>query len=195
MSAHGRRIAPLPRPPRDASAPPREGREERPPDPVMGRARPVNIGRTLAHHPLGPDAGLFGSRLLGEGLLPPRERELVVLRVGWRCGSVYEFGQHTLIGLQAGLTDEEIARIAGGPGGWSDDDAALLALADDLCATDDVSDATWASLAARYDDATMVELVLLAGYYRLVSGFLNATGVELEEWTPGWPPGTGPAPR
>ncbi|MEZ5229575.1 MAG: carboxymuconolactone decarboxylase family protein [Acidimicrobiales bacterium] len=57
---------------------------------------------------------LLGGFLLNKGLIPAREREIVILRVGWNAQAVYEFGQHTLIGKQTGLTDDEIAAIAGG---------------------------------------------------------------------------------
>ena len=152
--------------------------------------RPINIFGTLAHHPkLLKRFNLFAGLLLNKGLLPAREREIVVLRVGWNCQSVYEFGQHTLIGRRSGLTDAEIkaTTLPTSEHTWSTDDAALVALADDLCADDCVSDATWAALTSRWNDAEMVELVMLAGTYRLVSGFLNSMGVELDEGVPGWP--------
>ena len=69
---------------------------------------------------------------------------------------------------------------------------ALIALADELCADDCVSDITWTALRARWDDAELVELVALAGFYRMVSGFLNTLGVQLADGIPGWP--DGPAP-
>jgi len=52
--------------------------------------------------------------------LPARHREILRLRIGWLCQSEYEFGQHTRIGKEAGLTDEEIVRITKGPDdpGW-----------------------------------------------------------------------------
>jgi alkylhydroperoxidase family enzyme len=128
-----------------------------------------------------------GFLLSGKGI-PAREREIVVLRVGWRAGSVYEFGQHTVLGRAAGLTDEEIRRLTeDGLDEWSDDDRALVALADDLHADDKVADATWASLAGRWNETELVELLVLAGFYRLISGFLNSAGVELDPGTPGWP--------
>ena len=34
-----------------------------------------------------------------------------------------------------------------------------------------------------------IALLVLAGYYRLVSGMLNSVGVALESETPGWPAG------
>lgn len=151
---------------------------------------PINIFATLAHHPkvlkrFTNYAGYF----LNKGLLPPREREIVILRVGWNCRSVYEFGQHTVIGRRVGLTDIEIAATAGDPDNhpWSSRDRALIDMCDDLCADDCVSDATWSRLTQDWNEAELVELVMVAGTYRLVSGFLNTMGVQLDADTPGWP--------
>jgi 4-carboxymuconolactone decarboxylase len=132
----------------------------------------------------------LGSHLLGAGVLPAREREIVILRVGWRAGSEYEFGQHTAIGKQAGLTDAEVARLADSDAGaWAPDDEALVRMVDELCDTDAVGDQTWRSLAERWTEPELLELLVLAGYYRLVSGMLNSVGVALEPSTAGWPEG------
>lgn len=151
---------------------------------------PINIFATLAHHPkvlkrFTNYAGYF----LNKGLLPPREREVVILRVGWNCGSVYEFGQHTVIGHRVGLTDAEIIALTRDPSAhpWSARDLALIDMCDDLCADDCVTDQTWARLVADWNEAELVELVMVAGTYRLVSGFLNTMGVRLDADTPGWP--------
>ena len=152
--------------------------------------RPLNIFGVLGHHPkLLKRFNLFGGFLLNKGLLPERERELVILRIGWNAQAVYEFGQHTVIGRDCGLTDDEIAALTRDPDAhpWSDDDRALIALADDLHADDCVTDATWSALANRWDDAQLVELLIVAGFYRLVSGFLNSTGVQLDDGIPGFP--------
>ena len=53
--------------------------------------------------------------MLAGSSLPERERELVILRMGWNCRSGYEFGQHRRIGQQAGLTLEEVERVKQGP--------------------------------------------------------------------------------
>jgi len=150
---------------------------------------PINIFRTLGKHPKMLDgfARLGGFLLSGKGF-PGREREIAILRVGWRSGSVYEFGQHTVIGKREGLTDDEVRRLTSPSlDGWSDDDRALVAAADELCQMNVVSDATWAKLAARWSEAELIELVVCMGFYRLVSGFLNTMGVELDEGVPGWP--------
>lgn len=152
--------------------------------------RPINIFGTLAHHPrLLKRFNVLGGFFLNTGLLPAREREIVILRVGHRCGAVYEFGQHTVIGRRVGISDEEISALTRPPEAhtWSPDDLALIALADDLCAEDCVSDATWAALRPRWSDAELLELVMVAGMYRMVSGFLNSLGVQLDRGIPGWP--------
>jgi alkylhydroperoxidase family enzyme len=158
---------------------------------------PLNIFRTLAHNePLSKAFLKLGGHLLGGGVLPTREREIVILRVGWRAGSEYEFGQHTTIGKKAGLSDEEISRLADcGSGSWDPADDALIKLVDELCDTDSVGDETWQRLAIRWSDAEMLELLVLAGYYRLVSGMLNSVRVALEPGTPGWPEHAVPARR
>ena len=156
--------------------------------------KPINIFGTLAHHPRALKRfNVFGGLLLN-GLLPVREREIAILRVGWNCRSVYEFGQHTIIGRRSGMSDIEIAALCGAPEAhpWSADERALIDLADDICADNCASDATWAALRPRWSDAELVELVLVVGNYRLVSGFLNTMGVQLDEGVPSWPPGVVP---
>lgn len=154
------------------------------------RGRPLNIFLTLAkNEPLFTAFMQLGGHLLGRSFgVERRERELVILRVGWRSGSDYEFGQHTVIGKHVGVTDDEIVRLArDGYDGWSDDDAALLAMADELCTGNDVSDATWDRLSQRWSESQLLDLLVLAGFYRLVSGFLRSVRVQREPYTPGFP--------
>jgi nitroreductase/alkylhydroperoxidase family enzyme len=152
--------------------------------------RVLNIFGTLANHPkLLKRWGVFGDHVLSKSSLPPRERELVILRVGWLCRSGYEWGQHVRIGKQAGLSDAEIERIGRGPDdpAWSDADALLLRAADELHADQFVSDSTWSALAARWSTQQMIDLVFAVGQYTLVSMALNSLGVQLD-------PGVGSLP-
>jgi alkylhydroperoxidase family enzyme len=156
---------------------------------------PLNIMRTLAYNEqVFKRFNRFAGGLLFRGELPEREREIVILRVGWNCRAVYEFGQHTVIGRRAGLSDDEIRRLClpAEQSGFNGDDAVLVAMADELCADDCVGDETWALLEKRWNPSELVELVVVAGTYRLVSGFLNTMGVELDEGVPGWPDGVEP---
>ncbi len=157
----------------------------------------LNIFRTIGRNePLTRGFLALGSHLLRGEQIPAREREIVILRVGWRCQSEYEFGQHTAIGLASGLSELEIAAIAEvTDGSWSSEEAALLAMVDELCADEVVSSDTWRQLSAIWTDEQLLELLVLAGYYRLVSGLLNSAGVALETGTARWPSGSTPRLR
>jgi alkylhydroperoxidase family enzyme len=150
----------------------------------------LNIFRTLAHHPKLMKRWLvFGNHVLAKSTLAPRERELVILRTGYRCRAGYEWSQHVEIARASGLSDEEIDRIARGPDapGWSDLDRALLRASDELHDDQFVSDATWAELSAHYDTQQLMDLVFAVGQYTLVSMALNTLGVQLEPGAPGLP--------
>jgi 4-carboxymuconolactone decarboxylase len=153
--------------------------------------RPLNVFRMLAHNPGVLSAFMrLGSAFLNKGVLPPREREIVILRVGRQCGSEYEFGQHTTIGARVGLSEDEIATLATDSGAgvaWTGREAMLIALADEICSTDRLSVESFAALSTEWSPSELVELVVLVGYYRLVSGFLNTFEVPLDPGTPGWP--------
>jgi 4-carboxymuconolactone decarboxylase len=155
-----------------------------------GRGRPVlNIYRTLARHPkLAKRWLVFGTHVLGKSTLDARAREILILRTGWRCKSEYEWGQHAVIGKQAGLSDDEIRRIAQGPDapGWEPFDAALLRAADELHDDTFITDATWQALGARYNEQQLLDLIFAVGQYTLVCMALNTLGVQLEEGTPGF---------
>jgi alkylhydroperoxidase family enzyme len=149
----------------------------------LGPAPRLNIFGTLAHHPKLLKRWLvFGNHVLGHNTLPPRERELVILRIGWLCRSGYEWGQHVRIGIDTGLTHEEVARIAQGPraAGWSARDRALLQATDELHEDAFVSDATWSELARELDTQQCIDLVFTVGQYNMVSMALNTLGVQPE---------------
>lgn len=155
-----------------------------------GRGAPLAIFRTMARHPgLLKRFNVLGGFFLSRGELAARDRELVVLRTAWRSGSEYEWAQHAVIGTRAGLSDDEISQVtrAGLDGHWPARDAALLRAADEILDQADLSDASWAELAAVLTENQVMELVMLVGFYRMVAGFLNATGVRKEPDLPGWP--------
>jgi alkylhydroperoxidase family enzyme len=123
----------------------------------------------------------FGGKLLA-GKLADREREIAILRTGWLCQAVYEWGQHVAIGRLCGLDDDDVRRIQAGPdaAGWTELESAILRATDELHDDACVSDATWARLAEHYDEAQLIELVMLVGHYHLVSFALNSLGVQRE---------------
>ncbi len=153
------------------------------------RGGPVlNVTRTLANYPqLSSAWGQFARHVLSGSMLPPRERELIILRMGWNCRSGYEFGQHRRMGQEAGLSLEEVERTKAGPehSAWTEHEAALLRAADELHGDAFVSDETWNKLAETYDTRQLMDVVFTAGQYNLVSMALNTLGVQLEPGTPG----------
>jgi len=122
--------------------------------------------------------------------IPVRDREILVLRTAWLSRGDYIWGRHNDIGQNAGLTEEEIARIRVGPEapGWSVFDAALLRAADELHTSRFVSGTTWDALAGRYDEGQLTEVVLIVGNYTQLAMFQNALGVPLPRDVPGLPP-------
>ena len=86
------------------------------PDPdALAEARgqhTANVTATLGLHPeLRQSFTTLGNAIVNEGVTPRRQRELVILRMGWNCGAQYEFGQHTLFGREAGITEAEIVAL------------------------------------------------------------------------------------
>ncbi len=157
---------------------------------IMGRfgdGEPFNIFKTLCNHPeLMRRWLVFANHILGKSTLPVREREILILRIGWLCKAGYEWGQHVLIGRESGLTDDEIQRIKAGPDakGWSDTDRALLRAVDELHADAHISDATWAALADSWSTQQLMDLVFTVGQYNLVSMALNTFGVQPDPGLP-----------
>jgi alkylhydroperoxidase family enzyme len=146
-----------------------------------------NIFRVMMNHPaLARRWGVFASHILHKQTLPVREREMLILRIGWLNQARYEWAQHSRIAKAAGLTDDEIGRIAEGPGaGWSDEDRALLQAADDLYENSVIAPERWQALGARYSTEQMMDLVFTIGQYNLVSWALNSFGVPLDADLPG----------
>ena len=150
----------------------------------------LNIFRTLAHHPKLTKRWLvFGNHVLAKSTLAPREREIVILRVGWLCRSGYEWGQHVVIARDSGLSDEEIQRITRGPDapGWSELDRALLRATDELRGDAFISDETWAALGEHLDTQQIMDLIFAVGQYQIVSMALNSLGVQPEPGAPELP--------
>jgi alkylhydroperoxidase family enzyme len=153
----------------------------------------LNIFRTLQHHPELMQAWSgFGSYILANSTLPPRHREMTMLRIGWLCQSDYEFGQHARIARSIGMTDAEILAITKGPQDplWTPFERTLLRGVDELHADALLSDATWNELSVEYSVQQIIDYIFTVGQYNLVSMALNSLGVEREKGVEGFPPGS-----
>jgi alkylhydroperoxidase family enzyme len=172
------RVKPLPRDQWDATAKELMGRFE---------GEPLNIFKTMVNHSeLMKRWMVFANHILGKSTLPIRERELIILRIGYLCRSGYEWGQHVLIARRAKITDDEIRAIKVGPDAknWSDQDRLLMKATDELHADAHVSDATWKGLSKHFNTQQLMDIVFTVGQYNLVSMALNSFGVQADPGLP-----------
>lgn len=140
-----------------------------------------NILGTFVNHPdLTKEFLKFNVHLLFNSTLPPRLRELAILRVAHRTDSKYEWVQHVKMGLREGLTDDDIAGVQRGEAADAFD-RTVLAAVDELLATYELSDATWSALGERFDKRQRMDFVFTIGCYVTVSMALKTFGVELEQ--------------
>lgn len=150
----------------------------------------LNLYATMLNHPVlyGPRLK-FGSYLQRDSMLPPKTRELLIMRTALLTGAEYEWGHHVEAAQKAGFSDEEIRRIASGPDapGWSEEHAAALRAADELRREAFVSDRTWTTLAKYYDTPRLFEIIYTSGGYTMTALAINSLGVQLEPGYPSFP--------
>lgn len=143
--------------------------------------------RTMVKHPDLFRAQMEMGTILFKGLIPARERELAVLRIGWLAGAPYEWGEHVKISQRYGVTREEIARAQQGStaAGWSEHDAAILRGVEELLADFAVGDATWQILAKSWDEAQMLEFPSMVGQYVVTAYIQNSVRSRIAPENPG----------
>jgi 4-carboxymuconolactone decarboxylase len=145
---------------------------------------PLNIFATLAHIPrLMGRVNALGGYFMVHGRIGERDRELAILRTAAHARSEYEIAQHRLLGARAGLRPTEIESaldLRSDGSALPPDDRALLRFVDEVIRHGTVSDAAWDGVAGKLDQLQRLELLLLVGYYRMIAGFLNGIGVEIE---------------
>lgn len=129
----------------------------------------------------------MGIELLGKGALPPRERELAILRVGWLCGAPYEWGEHVDIAKRYGVTTEEVERITQGSSapGWSAHERAVIRAVEELIKDRMISDETWDALAQSWTEGQLMELPILVGQYFTIALQQNSLRIRLADDNPG----------
>jgi alkylhydroperoxidase family enzyme len=118
-------------------------------------------------------------RIMFDGPLSGRDREILALRVAWQCRADYILDQHGAAAAVCGIGEDEISALAEAAAGhrWSVRDRALISAADDLCEANCVSEETWRSLTSFYDASDLVEILFVVGLYRMMSGFVNSVGL------------------
>jgi alkylhydroperoxidase family enzyme len=158
------------------------------------------IFQVLLRHPaLAVAINDFLQVLLFKGSLDPRLRELMIMRVGWQTGSVYEWVQHWRIAPSFGVSEADLAGVRE----WRDHDAfgpaerAVLAAVDEALSDGAISEATWDELRANVEAVGGVEAILevpvVVGGWAMISKLLQSVEVPIEPGLTDWPPdGRGP---
>jgi alkylhydroperoxidase family enzyme len=152
-------------------------------DRIMRGAPPLVLFRVMASQQRAWEK-FRGGGLLDRGPLSLREREIVIDRTCALNGCEYEWGVHVTTFAQAAhLTDEEVrATVHGGAGApcWSDAENAMLTAVEALHHRATLSEVEFGALRAHYDEAKILEIIQLCGFYRTVSYLCNGLALPLE---------------
>ncbi|QHO74526.1 carboxymuconolactone decarboxylase [Bradyrhizobium sp. CCBAU 051011] len=146
---------------------------------------PFRLFTTLARHPTLLERFINGApAYLRDSHVSLRQREVFLQRVTARCGCEYEWGMRVhYFAEEARLTEAQVSATVHGNAAsacWDAADALLIRLADELHERCDVSDDLWSALRPVFDDETILELLVMAGYYRTVGYVANALRLPLE---------------
>jgi alkylhydroperoxidase family enzyme len=158
-----------------------------------GSADPLLLFRVMSRHRAFTDRMRpLGAGILGPGSgIAPRERELLIARVCARCGCEYEWGVHVAtLGAAAGLSEElRAATVTAGTDAavWTGKDRLLVALADSLHDGGAIPDGLWEELAAAWSPEQLIELIVIVGWYHLISFLARGLALPPEPWAARWP--------
>ena len=134
--------------------------------------------------------------LLFGGVLDVRLRELVIMRIGWQTGSVYEWTQHWRVAVDLGVPEADLLAVREGPTSqaFGPLERAVLEATDEALGGQRISDATMAALRSHLEDDSVLELVAAIGTWSMISTVLRSLDIPLEDGVAPWPPdGVAPA--
>lgn len=158
---------------------------------LQAMGAPIALFRTFVRNlPMAAAMRGWGGYELSRRLsLTMREREIVIDRTCARCGAEYEWGVHILhYAGRAGLATDQIRSLTHGNAGdpcWTVERERLLIRAVDALHDDnDIDDALWRELRAEFDDARLLDLMMLCGWYHAISFVARAARVPHEPGAP-----------
>lgn len=148
---------------------------------LVGAWTHLNFSKVVVRHPaMYPIFVPWIEQLIARTKLPPRDREVLVIRTLALSDETYEAHHHVQIARKAGMSDAEIAAVARGDEGLDDWDRVLVRAADELVRERRIADTTWAALAARYDEEQLMDAVFLVGCYNTMAMLTKSFGIEVE---------------
>ncbi len=148
---------------------------------LVGDWTHLNFSRVIVRHPEMYRVFVpYIAQAIGGTKLPPRDREVLVVRTLALGKDTYEAHHHVQIALKAGMSEADIAAVREGADSLSEWDRLLVRAADELVRTQMLGDATWAALAEHYSEQQMMDLVFLVGCYNVMAMLTNSFGMEVE---------------
>jgi alkylhydroperoxidase family enzyme len=127
--------------------------------------------------------------LLFRSRLDVRLRELLIMRVGWRSRSAFEWAQHWIVADSSGVAAADVVAVRTlDAERLSPRDLVALAAVDDVVTAGEVSRATWERLAGEFDPDEMLEIVAVATTWTWISTLLRSLDVPLDAGMAAWPP-------
>lgn len=129
----------------------------------------------------------LGSYFLGpKSILSVRFREMLILRTCAKAACEYEWGVHvTAFAHEASLSAVDIQELTFGAAEsphWSAPEQAILSACDQLIETATIAPAVREKLKAHFDEATILAIICLVGWYRLIAGLANTVCEQGEPW-------------
>ena len=151
---------------------------------------PLVLFTTLARDPR-LFTKFFGAGLLDRGHLTLRQREIVIDRTTAKLGCEYEWGVHiAFFAERVGFAPGQVAATVTGASDaacWMPQEQSLIAAVDDLIEHRTIGEETWAHLAAHLDEAQILEVIALVGYYHTISFLCRSLDLPLESYAARFP--------
>ena len=150
---------------------------------LIGDWSSLNFSRVLVQHPSAYRVFLpYIDKVIRGSNLPPRDREILIIRTLALGGDVYEAHHHFAIARKSGMTEQEIEAVkAGDATSLARFDRYLVEAAEDLVRRHRISDQTWQSLSEHYSSQQLMEVVFLVGCYSVMAMITLSFGIEVEQ--------------
>lgn len=160
---------------------------------ISEQMAPLSVFRVLLRHPAVAEelASTLTTLLFSGNKLDARLRELIIMRIGWRTGSVYEWTQHWRVARGLGIAEADLTatRDWRAAGNLTDADKAVLQATDETLDDGMISEATWNACCRHLaTEAERIELVVAIGNWTMFSQLLRSLRIPLEDGTEAWPP-------
>jgi 4-carboxymuconolactone decarboxylase len=145
---------------------------------VASRGRMIRPYEVLLHSPgLAGPAGELGHQIRYEGGLSDHDRELAIITTATAHGCGFEWTSHVGLARDAGVSEATIAAVESGQPVSDGYDETVVEFVRELCADSDVSDDRFAQAKNAIDDAGVVELSALVGYYTFLAYVMRVAQV------------------